>query len=67
MIPLFKVHMSNKVFEPLKKVLKSGYIGQGTKVDEFEERLKEYFNNDYRQIYVCSKCGNLEYKGGWKI
>ena len=47
MIPLFKVYMSDKVFEPLKEVLQSGYIGQGSKVDEFEERLKEYFNNDY--------------------
>ena len=21
----------------------------------------------YRQIYVCSKCGHLEYKGGWTV
>lgn len=47
MIPLFKVHMSDGVMGPLEKVLKSGYIGQGIKVDEFENILKEYFDNDY--------------------
>ena len=29
------------------KVLDSGYIGQGPKVDEFETQLKDYFNHDY--------------------
>jgi len=28
-------------------VLDSGYIGQGPKVDEFEEKLKDRFKNDY--------------------
>ena len=35
-IPLFKVFMSPDVLEPVNKVLMSGYIGQGKKVDEFE-------------------------------
>jgi dTDP-4-amino-4,6-dideoxygalactose transaminase len=39
MIPLFKVHMPESVFEPLKAVLMSGYIGQGPKVDAFEKAL----------------------------
>lgn len=39
MIPLFKVHMEGTVLEPLKKVLLSGYIGQGPKVEEFEKAL----------------------------
>jgi len=39
MIPLFKVNMPADVMEPLKEVLFSGYIGQGRKVEEFEEAL----------------------------
>jgi len=42
---LFKVHMPKSVDEKLLKVLHSGFIGQGAKVDEFESKLKNYFNN----------------------
>lgn len=38
-LPLFKVHMPKTVMEPLEKVLMSGYIGQGQKVEEFEKAL----------------------------
>lgn len=47
MIPLFKVFMSKTVDKPLLDVLHSGHITQGGKVDEFEERLKEWFNYPY--------------------
>ncbi|RLA07413.1 MAG: pyridoxal-5'-phosphate-dependent protein [Gammaproteobacteria bacterium] len=43
---LFKVHMPESVDEPLLKVLHSGFIGQGVKVDEFEEKLGNYFGNN---------------------
>ncbi len=43
MIPLFKVKMSEDVIEPVNKVLMSGYIGQGAKVEEFEKLLREHF------------------------
>ena len=46
-IPLFKVFMSPHAPEKVKKVLESGFIGQGPKVDEFEDKLKDFFNNDY--------------------
>ena len=46
-IPLFKVFMSPTAKDEVGKVLDSGYIGQGPKVDEFEEILKTYFDNDY--------------------
>jgi len=46
-IPLFKVYMSEESIQKTVEVLKSGYIGQGTVVDEFEEQLKKYFNHDY--------------------
>lgn len=44
-IPLFKVFMPKSVMKPLEKVLFSGYIGQGLKVDEFEEKLGPCFGN----------------------
>lgn len=46
-IDLFKVFMSQTAGDEVKKVLNSGYIGQGSKVDEFEKKLKEHFNHDY--------------------
>ena len=45
-ISLFKVFMSPTAAEEVGKVLNSGYIGQGPKVDEFEKVLANYFQND---------------------
>lgn len=42
MIPLFSVSMSPDVAPALEQVLMSGYIGQGSKVDAFEEALRAY-------------------------
>jgi dTDP-4-amino-4,6-dideoxygalactose transaminase len=44
MIPLFKVFMSPEVDDPICEVLRSGYIGQGPKVEEFEKLLREWLN-----------------------
>jgi len=46
-IDLFKVFMSPTASDEVGKVLNSGYIGQGPKVEEFEENLKKFFNHDY--------------------
>ena len=46
-IPLFKVFMSPTAKNKVGEVLDSGYIGQGPKVDEFESKLKNYFDHDY--------------------
>ena len=46
-IQLFKVYMSPKASEEVGKILNSGYIGQGPKVDEFEKNLQDYFNHDH--------------------
>lgn len=46
-IPLFKVFMAETAASEVTKVLNSGYIGQGAKVKEFEENLRNYFNTDY--------------------
>jgi len=42
-VPLFKVFMPRSVIRPLKKVLFSGYIGEGPQVEEFERRLMPWF------------------------
>lgn len=46
-IPLFKVFMAPTAGDEVSKVLNSGFIGQGPKVEEFETALKNYFNHDY--------------------
>jgi dTDP-4-amino-4,6-dideoxygalactose transaminase len=46
-IDLFKVFMAPTAAEEVGKVLNSGYIGQGPKVEEFENELKDFFNHDY--------------------
>lgn len=45
-IPLFKVYMNNNL-DSVMDTLKSGMITQGQKVEEFEEKLKKYFNYPY--------------------
>lgn len=46
-IDLFKVFMSDTAADEAAKVLNSGYIGQGEKVEQFESQLKDFFNHDY--------------------
>jgi dTDP-4-amino-4,6-dideoxygalactose transaminase len=45
-IPLFKVFMSPNAAPEVTKILNSGYIGQGPKVDQYENDLKDFFNVD---------------------
>ena len=45
MIPLFKVFMAPTAKEKVGEVLDSGFIGQGPKVDEFEQNLQTWFDN----------------------
>ncbi|HDZ13375.1 hypothetical protein LCGC14_0643740 [marine sediment metagenome] len=54
MIPLFKVFMPDTVFEPLKEVLTSGYIGEGEKVREFERSLIPWFDNE--NVLATNSC-----------
>lgn len=46
-IPLFKVFMADTAAEATGEVLKSGYIGQGAKVDEFEKLLSGHLQTPY--------------------
>ena len=47
MLSLFKVFMSEDVLEPVNKVLMSGQLTQGPKVEEFEQKLTQYIGNPY--------------------
>ena len=53
-IDLFKVFMSQTAPLQVGTVLTSGFIGQGPKVEEFEERLKTHFNNPF--INTTNSC-----------
>jgi perosamine synthetase len=44
-IPLFKVHMPESINTPLLETLASGYIGQGPRVNEFEQQLAPWCGN----------------------
>lgn len=46
-IQLFKVFMAETAADEVAKVLNSGYIGQGPKVDQLESNLKDYLDQDY--------------------
>lgn len=46
-IQLFKVFMSENASPEVSKVLNSGYIGQGNKVEEFENNLRDFLEKDY--------------------
>lgn len=46
-IPLFKVYMADDVDQALIDTIHSGYIGEGPRVQEFEDRLKAYFNTPF--------------------
>ena len=47
MIPQFKVYTSPKAKKKVGKVLESGYIAQGEKVEKFEQTLQDYLGFDY--------------------
>jgi perosamine synthetase len=52
MIPLFKVYMPPKreLLPELEKILWSGYIGQGPKVEEFEKDFANYLGIDKGKV-----------------
>lgn len=54
MIPLFKVGMSPNASTRVSDVLMSGFIGQGTVVEEFEDKLKKELRSDTRPVTVNS-------------
>jgi dTDP-4-amino-4,6-dideoxygalactose transaminase len=57
-IPLFKVAMSESAPDAAAEVLRSGYIGQGPKVEQFEARLTEILGHE-RLMTVNSATSGL--------
>jgi len=53
-IPLFKVRMSEEASTAVGEVLNSGFIGQGQRVEEFEDLLWEELGTNVRPITVNS-------------
>lgn len=47
MIPVFKPCLDSREAEAVRKVLESGWIGQGPKVEEFEEKFAAYVGSKY--------------------
>ena len=54
MIPLFKVKMSSNATGMVDQVLNSGFIGQGPKVEEFEDALWKALGSKTRPVTVNS-------------
>lgn len=54
MINLFKVKMSNNAGDEVSKILSSGFIGQGKKVEEFENLLQKELGSVVRPVTVNS-------------
>mgnify|MGYP003111162499 FL=1 len=61
MIPQFKVKMSLKAKASVSDVLDSGFIGQGSKVEEFEDLLWQELNSSVRPVTTnsCTSAINL--------
>lgn len=56
-IPLFKVAMSENIGSVVTETLKSGYIGQGPKVEQFEKLLRGYLGNPFVNTVNCATSG----------
>jgi dTDP-4-amino-4,6-dideoxygalactose transaminase len=59
-IPLFKVFMSNQAKANVQDVLNSGYIGQGSYVEKFEELFANYVKSDKPIISLNSATSGLQ-------
>jgi dTDP-4-amino-4,6-dideoxygalactose transaminase len=56
-IPLFKVAMAEDAPHMVGDVLASGWIGQGPRVEEFEDRLRERLGTPYLATVNCATSG----------
>jgi len=60
MIPLFKVRMAPEAKELVAQVLDSGYVGQGPKVEEFEQKFAELVDAPHDVLTVNSGTSAIE-------
>ena len=54
-IPLFKVYMNSEAPEAAADVLRSGFIGEGPQVKEFEKELLQTFKNEPKEFQLIVK------------
>lgn len=60
-IPLFKVFMSSTAADSVTKVLNSGFIGQGPKVEELEYELSKYFKQFKNNVLTFNSATSAEH------
>jgi dTDP-4-amino-4,6-dideoxygalactose transaminase len=60
-IPLFKVFMSSNAADSIAKVLNSGFIGQGPKVEELENDLSKYFGQFNNNVLTFNSATSAEH------
>ena len=60
-IPLFKVFMSSNAADNVAKVLNSGFIGQGPKVEELESDLSKYFGQFNNNVLTFNSATSAEH------
>lgn len=60
-IPLFKVFMSSNAADSVSKVLNSGFIGQGPKVEELENDLSKYFGQFNNNVLTFNSATSAEH------
>ena len=60
-IPLFKVFMSSNASDSVAKVLNSGFIGQGPKVEELELDLSKYFGQYNNNVLTFNSATSAEH------
>ncbi len=58
-IPLFRVFMSEEAITESSKTLRSGYISQGSKVDQFETALMNYIGVSPLTVNSCTSALQL--------
>ena len=61
MIPLFKVAMADEAIREVSNTLRSGYIGEGPRVKEFEEKLSDYLGGPILAVNSCTSALDMAY------
>ncbi len=56
MIPVLKPTYDEQTLQELCEVMRSGWVGQGPKCFEFEEKFAEYVGAKYCVMTICCGC-----------
>ena len=62
MIQVFRPKLNaDRILESLKPILNSGWIGLGPKTAEFEKKVGEYLDVDFRKVIALNSCTSALY------